>query len=403
MGLEKKYWVSGVLGSLIVAAMAATTGGAFPAWIWPLFVAMVWLLIVRLSSAHGAREPASGQQTTDTREIEQVVAGTMASVEQQLAARVRDMSAELADIKQFVADASSSVRDLFDGIGERSAEQGQLVAAMTSNVRQQREDEPELAQVAEQTGKVLGRFVDYVVDTSSNNMAMVERIDEMVDHMNHADQLLGDVKVIADQTNLLALNAAIEAARAGDAGRGFAVVADEVRKLSKRSDRFNDEIRLVIGESIKAIGGARQAMARLASQDMNKAMQAKARVSSVLERLAETNLSFGDNLDSIAAANGEIAGMIGEVAGSLPFEEIDQQLVGCSERHLGSMDALVDSLRNGLTQLNLVEQIAPHEFVEALKHLQSELTALSGSAAVPATGYRYPGAERRKRMLRESL
>ena len=35
MGLEKKFWVSGVLGSLIVAAMAATTVEGFPAWVWP--------------------------------------------------------------------------------------------------------------------------------------------------------------------------------------------------------------------------------------------------------------------------------------------------------------------------------------------------------------------------------
>jgi methyl-accepting chemotaxis protein len=257
--------------------------------------------------------------------------------------------------------------------------------------------QPGLARVAEKTDEVLGRFVDYVVDTSSNSVAIVERIDEMVNHMNHADELLGDVKVIADQTNLLALNAAIEAARAGDAGRGFAVVADEVRKLSKRSDRFNDEIRLVIGESMKAIHSARQAMARLASQDVTTAMQAKARVSSVLERLTAENLSLGDQFESLSVFNGEIIGLVREAADALPFEDIDYQLAVCAERHIDPIHALVKSLRNGVTELSLVEQIAPHEFVRALNHLQSELNRLPAPGAAVGSKTDYPENDRRKR------
>ncbi len=397
MGLDNKYWISGILGSLIVAAMAASTGESIPAWIWPLLGAGVWLLVVRLAAGSGPRVRDPDEKEITGREVEQAVTGLMACVEMQLSARVDQMNAELASIQRLVSDAAASVRDAFGGIGDRSAQQVQLIAELTSKMGEAPAGEPGLERVAEKTDEVLGRFVDYVVDTSSNSVAIVERIDEMVNHMNHADELLGDVKVIADQTNLLALNAAIEAARAGDAGRGFAVVADEVRKLSKRSDRFNDEIRLVIGESIKAIHSARQAMARLASQDVTTAMQAKARVSSVLEKLTAENLSLGDQLESVSVFNGEIIGLVGEAADALPFEDIDYQLAACSERHINPIHALVKSLRNGVTELSLVEQIAPHEFVRALTHLQSELNRLPAPGAAVGAKSDYSEKERRKR------
>lgn len=388
MGFEKKYWVSGLLVSFAAAAMAAFGGGLLPPWVWPIVLAAIWLWLMYRSVAVTHENKADSDETGENREVEKAITGLMDLLEARLTTMADEMRAEQAQIREMVAEASSSLGSSFDGINGRSAVQGRIVAEAVQKMRDHPEGEPELTHVVQQTDELLGRFINYVVNTSSNSMAMVERIDEMVDHMNHADELLGDVKVIADQTNLLALNAAIEAARAGDAGRGFAVVADEVRKLSKRSDRFNDEIREVIGESIRAIANAREAMAKLASQDMNKAMQAKARVSGVLERLASTSLSVADQLDTVAAVHAEIDSLVVDAQRSLPFGGIDSQLNACAERHIGRMQALVQRLRGGLSSSGHVGQ----------SHARETAARQSGRQAAP--GSATPG---RRSVSREPL
>ena len=377
MGIEKKFWVSGVLGSLIVAAMAATTAEGFPAWLWPLLVAVVWLLVVRFSAPAPARVTGSGASAGLDGEVAESVSGFIGALEGKFTASAKGLDTEVTDIQRLVSDASKRVRDSLEGVRGRSVEQRRLLREITSKMHDRSDGDPDLGRAVQQTDAVLTQFVDYVMDTGSYSTMMVKRVDEMVEHMHHADELLGDVKVIADQTNLLALNAAIEAARAGEAGRGFAVVADEVRKLSKRSDRFNDEIRVVIGQSIKAIEGARQAMAGLASQDMDSAVRAKAHISSVMERLGGVSLALAENLDSVYAINGEFGSLLGDAADALPFQEIEYRLGACAERHIGAMQGCAESLGNGRTGLDLIERMVPHDFTEVLNRLNADLDALA--------------------------
>lgn len=386
MGLDRKYWVIGGLGSAVVAAVAELWGQSVPVWCWPLLVGALWLLLLVVASAGGKTGGQDSQAGDGSEVVEQAVAGLMTGLERQLAAAMDEMHRELAEVQGLLSASSNHVKDAFLGVYGRSSEQGQLVSDMVARATEQPEGEPDLAQIAEKADTVLGRFVDYVVETSSNSMAMVERIDEMVDHMTHADELLGDVKVIADQTNLLALNAAIEAARAGDAGRGFAVVADEVRKLSKRSDRFNDEIRVVIAKSIQAIEGARQAMGKLASQDMNKAIHAKARVSAVLGRLAKLNQSLGYELETVSQVNREIDAMLEEAIAALPFESIDARIAACAERYLHRIGSLVGSIRSGVSRLDPARPLSADELAAVVKDLQAELKRAPVSGGVGKQG-----------------
>ncbi|CAJ1827026.1 hypothetical protein CDAIGKPJ_01708 [Aeromonas salmonicida] len=98
--------------------------------------------------------------------------------------------------------------------------------------------------------KVIGAFIDKVLETSSHINTSVNEVSRQIEDLNQQsksiESIISTISGIADQTNLLALNAAIEAARAGEQGRGFAVVADEVRQLAARTSSSTGEIISVI-------------------------------------------------------------------------------------------------------------------------------------------------------------
>lgn len=366
-----KMAAAGAAVLLLVAAIL--WGGTLPAWVWVLLAVLPAAGMAYLSPRGEPANAADESPADATQAVEHAVTDLIKHVEQHLDKVVTQMRADLHQIQGLVSDAAGTLQQSFSGLNERSGRQSQLVGEIMRAMQEQTGSDTDEGGFAEQTDKVLRYFVEYVVNTSAQSMGMVEHIDDVVSHMDRADSLLGDVKVISDQTNLLALNAAIEAARAGDAGRGFAVVADEVRKLSKRSDRFSDEIRQVIGESMGAIENARGAISKLASQDMSFAITAKSRVNDMLARLSSLNASVEGTLGSVSVISDEVNGLVGDAVRSLQFEDIVRQLAEYSERHLDRIQGVVNRIHSGLVDLRDSEQRQPRDFILAVGHMQSEL------------------------------
>jgi methyl-accepting chemotaxis protein len=363
-------------GSLLAIVIAMSTGGSMFDLLWMLVLLLLWAGFGFFQMRNSGQSSASKRIDLERHlELEIEFEGLMQDVQGDVRELGGHLRGDLEQIRTLISDAVGTLQGSFHGLNSRSQEQQRLVISMLDNMghdKDQDEQSISFHDFAEETDRVLRYFVDHVVMMSAEGMQMVEQIDDMAVHMEKANQLLNDVKGISDQTNLLALNAAIEAARAGEAGRGFAVVADEVRNLSRRSDRFSDEIRSVLGSSRANIDSARETVAKLASKDMNFAIQAKSRVDGMMQHIGQLNQEVEEHLGQVSVIVNNIDMTVGDAVRSLQFEDIVTQVAGYAGHHLERLDKSMVLLSDGLTKMRgTIDDPARH--LEEIRSLRSRL------------------------------
>jgi len=161
------------------------------------------------------------------------------------------------------------------------------------------------AQVSQST-MVVGRAVEAGAETRKT----IEALNQQVARIGAVADMIGE---IAGKTNLLALNATIEAARAGDAGKGFAVVAAEVKALANQTARSTQEIARHIGEVRTATGASVAAVARI-EQTITEVNAIAGSIAAAVEQQGTATAEIARNVTQTAAATREMTGRTDEVS-----------------------------------------------------------------------------------------
>jgi len=283
------------------------------------------------------------------RSIDQYISSVESCMEQE----ITSCHEELAQLKKVVADAVETMSGSFNSLHSLTSSQSSTVSSLMNSMggsdnSSTDSDSLDFAKFAQETDEVLKFFIDHILQISKQSMEMVGVINDVGDHMSQVEKLLTDVQGIADQTNLLALNAAIEAARAGEAGRGFAVVADEVRNLSKNSDKFSDEIRIVVNASKKNIALAQDMIQGMASKDMNVAITSKNNIDLMMTGIAKMNDDIAIKISEVSTMTDQIDMSVGHAVRGLQFEDMARQMIDFLELNTLHFQSMSDEVKIGI-------------------------------------------------------
>ena len=315
--------------------------------------ALGWLLLIALLPKTVEAQPAATKDAPVVPEglvaVEDVLRECAATFRRQHEA----IRSEVSRVQDMLSDAIATLTSSFNGILTATQAQEAIAVGLVKDDADA-ESATSFDTFVETTSDVMQKVVDNVVMNSKPGMELVELTDRISRRASDVESILGQIAGIAKQTNLLALNAAIEAARAGEAGRGFAVVADEVRDLSTRTSQLSQQISTVMKSMREGVSGAEEAIERLASTDMNFALQSKDQVAQVLTSIEDINQQRGKAIVRLGEHAREMDGEVGRAITALQFQDMVSQLITHVDKRAEALDAFMgefDGLSEGIRRL----------------------------------------------------
>ncbi len=240
------------------------------------------------------------------------------------------LSDNVADATSVISDAASESSAIAGQVNEQHEE-------LTNTIIEASEETDSVHKAIESSQEELTMVKKLSDQTIEVSKEMQADMDELLNVINHMNEVISGINAISSQTNLLALNASIEAARAGDAGRGFAVVADEIRSLAEETQKLTDKM----GNFVAGIKTASEKTNKSTSQTIEVLNIMTEKIVNVWElndknqqHLAKVN----DNISSLAAVSEEISSSMSEMEAQA--ERIEEQCIALKDDTLQMRDTI---------------------------------------------------------------
>ena len=172
--------------------------------------------------------------------------------------RLRDVLGEIQQASETISMAASEIAAGNSDLSRRTEEQASSLEETASSMEELNSTVKQNAEHAADANDHARHSAEIAARGSEKVKSVVDTMGAIQTSSHKMADIVGVIDGIAFQTNILALNAAVEAARAGEHGRGFAVVATEVRALSQRSAQAAQEIKALIGDSLRKVEAGEQ-------------------------------------------------------------------------------------------------------------------------------------------------